>query len=54
MEGDGLRIAMAAGAALGSMSEAWWCPAISIPGELIEGEQMHRPDSRPNARAPDR
>jgi 3-oxosteroid 1-dehydrogenase len=42
MDGDGLRIAMAAGAALGSMSEAWWCPAISIPGERIEGEQMFR------------
>ncbi|MBV8217757.1 MAG: FAD-dependent oxidoreductase [Solirubrobacterales bacterium] len=42
MEGDGLRIAMAAGAALGSMSEAWWCPAISIPGEEIEAHPMHR------------
>ena len=25
--GDGLRIAIAAGAELGWMSEAWWCPA---------------------------
>lgn len=30
--GDGLRLAIAAGAQLGSMSEAWWCPAAQIPG----------------------
>lgn len=41
-EGDGLRMAMAAGALLGSMSEAWWCPAISLPGDRIDGVQMHR------------
>jgi 3-oxosteroid 1-dehydrogenase len=40
--GDGLRIAMAAGAALGCMSEAWWCPAVSIPGETIDGTAMFR------------
>jgi hypothetical protein len=40
--GDGLRIAMAAGAALGCMSEAWWCPSISIPGETIDGTPMFR------------
>ncbi len=40
--GDGLRIAMAAGAALGGMSEAWWCPAARIPGEEIDGEPLHR------------
>jgi 3-oxosteroid 1-dehydrogenase len=40
--GDGLRMAMAAGAALGCMSEAWWCPAISIPGETIDGTAMFR------------
>jgi hypothetical protein len=40
--GDGLRMAIAAGAALGTMSEAWWCPAISIPGEEIDGVPMHR------------
>jgi succinate dehydrogenase/fumarate reductase flavoprotein subunit len=33
---------MAAGAALGNMSEAWWAPAISVPGETIEGEPLHR------------
>ena len=24
------------------MSEAWWCPAITIPGETIDGVQMNR------------
>lgn len=40
--GDGLRMAMAAGAQLGLMSEAWWCPAITIPGDRIDGVPMHR------------
>jgi aspartate oxidase len=40
--GDGLRIAMAAGASLGCMSEAWWCPSISVPGETIDGTPMFR------------
>ena len=40
--GDGLRLAMGAGAALGAMSEAWWCPATRIPGETIDGEPMFR------------
>jgi succinate dehydrogenase/fumarate reductase flavoprotein subunit len=40
--GDGLRLAVAAGAALGSMSEAWWCPAAHIPGETIDGEPLYR------------
>jgi 3-oxosteroid 1-dehydrogenase len=41
-EGDGLRMALAAGAALGNMSEAWWCPALSVPGETIDGAPLHR------------
>jgi 3-oxosteroid 1-dehydrogenase len=41
-EGDGLRMAMAAGALLGNMSEAWWVPALTIPGETIDGAPMHR------------
>ncbi|ANY09596.1 FAD-dependent oxidoreductase [Pseudonocardia sp. HH130630-07] len=40
--GDGLRMAIAAGAALGTMSEAWWCPTISVPGERIDGAAAHR------------
>ncbi len=41
-QGDGLRIAMAAGAALGSMSEAWWAPAVSLPGDVIDDSPMYR------------
>ncbi|HET6507029.1 MAG TPA: FAD-dependent oxidoreductase [Baekduia sp.] len=41
-EGDGLRMAMTAGAALGNMSEAWWCPAFQLPGEEIDGAPMSR------------
>ncbi len=40
--GDGLRMALRRGAALRNMSEAWWCPAISIPGETIDGIPMSR------------
>jgi succinate dehydrogenase/fumarate reductase flavoprotein subunit len=40
--GDGLRMAIAAGALLGSMSEAWWCPAARVPGEQIDGEPLYR------------
>jgi hypothetical protein len=46
--GDGLRMAMAAGAALGTMREAWWVPTIRIPGaarpELVLAERT-RPGS---------
>ena len=40
--GDGLRMAIAAGAALGNMSDAWWAPAVRIPGEEIDGAEMFR------------
>ncbi|MGH9133648.1 MAG: FAD-binding protein [Ilumatobacteraceae bacterium] len=40
--GDGLRMGMAAGAALGNMSEAWWCSAIHVPGEEIDGAPFYR------------
>ncbi|WP_214105052.1 FAD-dependent oxidoreductase [Acrocarpospora catenulata] len=40
--GDGLRMAMAAGAELGNMAEAWWCPTVRMPGEEIEGHVLHR------------
>ena len=40
--GDGLRMAMIAGAELGNMSEAWWCPTIRIPGDDIDGMPLHR------------
>ncbi len=41
-EGDGLRMAMEAGAALGNMIEAWWYPAAAIPGEEYDGRQLAR------------
>lgn len=40
--GDGLRMAMSVGAELGNMSEAWWCPAIRVPGDDIDGAPLHR------------
>jgi succinate dehydrogenase/fumarate reductase flavoprotein subunit len=40
--GDGLQMAMVVGAALGNMTEAWWTPALSIPGESYEGRPLHR------------
>ena len=42
LEGDGLRMAMALGAGLGSMAEAWWSPTIRIPGETYEGQPYAR------------
>ena len=41
--GDGLQMALAAGAALGNMSEAWWMPAVGIPGETLGGAPFYRP-----------
>ena len=43
-DGDGLKMAMAAGADLGNMTEAWWCPSLMVPGEEYEGRQLHRGD----------
>jgi 3-oxosteroid 1-dehydrogenase len=40
--GDGLRMAMAHGADLANMSEAWWVPIVSIPGDTIDGKQRSR------------
>ena len=42
--GDGLRMAMAVGADLGNMSEAWWCPSVVVPGEECDGVQLNRGD----------
>jgi succinate dehydrogenase/fumarate reductase flavoprotein subunit len=41
--GDGLRLAMQANAMLGTMSDAWWMPAIRVPGEEIGGAPFFRP-----------
>jgi 3-oxosteroid 1-dehydrogenase len=40
--GDGLRMAMAHGADLANMGEAWWVPIVQLPGDTFEG----RPRSR--------
>ncbi len=40
--GDGLRMAMAHGAELGTMSEAWWVPVVRIPGDTIDGHPRSR------------
>jgi 3-oxosteroid 1-dehydrogenase len=40
--GDGLRMAMAQGAQLANMGEAWWVPIVRIPGDTIEGKQRSR------------
>jgi 3-oxosteroid 1-dehydrogenase len=39
--GDGLRMAMKVGAALGNMREAWWIPVVKIPAHEAWGEQRN-------------
>ncbi|GLV26749.1 FAD-dependent oxidoreductase [Sphingobium sp. Cam5-1] len=41
-EGDGLKMAIQAGASLGNMSEAWWQPSVTIPGEEYDGRPLVR------------
>jgi 3-oxosteroid 1-dehydrogenase len=41
-DGDGLRMGMSVGAALGNMSEAWWAPTVGLPGEQMEGAPFYR------------
>ena len=40
--GDGLRMAMAHGADLANMGEAWWVPIVQLPGDTFEGRQRSR------------
>jgi succinate dehydrogenase/fumarate reductase flavoprotein subunit len=40
--GDGLRMAMRAGAALGNMREAWWTQVVKLPGDVFEGKERSR------------
>ncbi|GFG66706.1 FAD-binding protein [Mycobacterium kubicae] len=40
--GDGLRMAMAQGADLANMGEAWWVPIVQIPDDTIDGRQRSR------------
>lgn len=42
MDGTALRLALSVGAELGNMAEAWWCPAMTVPGEEIDGQPFHR------------
>ena len=40
-EGDGLKMAMRAGAMLGNMREAWWMPMIEMPTDIVStGQQL--------------
>ncbi len=41
-EGDGLLMAMALGADLGNMTETWWYPAASLPGDQYENRPLAR------------
>jgi succinate dehydrogenase/fumarate reductase flavoprotein subunit len=41
--GDGLRMVMALGTALGNMTEGWWMPALGVPGEELDGVPYYRP-----------
>ena len=38
-EGDGLLMAMRAGAQLANMGQAWWVPTVTIPGDVAFGQQ---------------
>jgi len=40
--GDGLRMAMDAGAALGNMSEAWWTQIVKVPEDEWRGHERSR------------
>jgi 3-oxosteroid 1-dehydrogenase len=40
--GDGLRMAMAHGADLANMGEAWWVPIIQLPGDTFQGHPRSR------------
>jgi 3-oxosteroid 1-dehydrogenase len=40
--GDALRMAQSVRADLTCMSEAWWTPAVVVPGETIDGAPLHR------------
>lgn len=40
--GDALRMAMAHGADLANMGEAWWVPVIQIPGDTLGGHPRSR------------
>jgi 3-oxosteroid 1-dehydrogenase len=43
--GDGLKMSMAVGAALGNMSEAWWGPMIHAKSDTYDGQPLFRTTS---------
>ena len=49
-QGDGLLMAMRAGAALGNMTEAWWAPATHVAGEAYEDGPLNRHVSDPRSK----
>lgn len=40
--GDGLRMAVASGAAVRNTAQAWWCPTIRVPGDATDSEPVYR------------
>ncbi|WP_419919516.1 FAD-dependent oxidoreductase [Candidatus Poriferisocius sp.] len=42
LDGTALRLALGAGAELGNMAEAWWCPAMTVSTETIDNQPFHR------------
>lgn len=42
LRGDALRMARQAGAELGNMAEAWWVPAVAVPGEHYDDAPLFR------------
>ncbi|GGL09387.1 FAD-dependent oxidoreductase [Mangrovihabitans endophyticus] len=40
--GDALGLCVAAGARLENLEQGWWTPALSIPGEHLDGVPFHR------------
>ena len=40
--GDGLRMAMRLGAALGNMGQAWWVPIVKLPGDTFGEHERSR------------
>jgi len=41
--GDGLQMVMAVDSVTANASEGWWMPAISVPGESVDGVVHYRP-----------
>ena len=44
--GDGLVLAMAAGAKLGNMTSAWWAPTLAPPGERWPATEFYKAEQR--------